>query len=136
MHQGDYPTSIRGFHFLQRRELPPVSTCWDFQVTESLSPDSARRLLAELPEDYQLDFFDPEPRVQEESWLLVRRVGQRYFVKRVDRGSLPWEEHPLERVLALFAASPLVQKPKDPFTSFTVSSIPDHQRHDHINGRA
>jgi hypothetical protein len=35
-----------------------------------------------------------------------------------------------------FTASPLVQKPAGAFASFTVSSIPDHQRYDHIQGKA
>lgn len=135
MPKGDYPSSISGFRFLQRRELPPVATCWDFQTTEASSPDSARRLFADLPEDCEISFFDPDAG-QEEAWLFVRRAGQRYFIKRVRRGSSPWTEQPVESVLVSFAASPLVQKPADSFASFTISSIPDHQRHDHINGKA
>jgi len=135
MPKGDYPSSISGFRFLQQRELPPVATCWDFQTTEASPPDSARLLLADLPEDCELSYFDPEYG-QEEAWLFVRRAGRRYFVKRVRRGSSPWAEQPVESVLASFAASPLVQKPAGSFASFTVSSIPDHQRYDHINGKA
>ncbi len=86
-----YPSSISGFRFLLQRELPPVAMCWDFQTTQAFSADSARHLLAELPEDCQLSYFDPEPG-QEESWLFVRRTGQRYFVKSVRRGSSPWTE--------------------------------------------
>jgi hypothetical protein len=135
MPKGDYPSSIHGFRFLQQRELPPVATCWDFQTTEASSVDSARCLMAALPEDCEISFFDPDAG-QEEAWLFVRRAGQRYFVKRVRRGSSPWAEQPVENVLTSFAASSLVQKPAGSFASFTVSSIPDHQRHDHTNGKA
>jgi hypothetical protein len=135
MSKGDYPSSINGFRFLKQRELPPVSTCWDFQTTEASSTDSIRRLFADLPEDCQLSYFDPE-HGGEEAWLFVRRVGQRYFVMRVRRGSSPWIEKSLESVLGSFTASPLVQKPAGSFASFTVSSIPDHQRFDHIKAKS
>jgi hypothetical protein len=133
MPRGDYPSSIDGFRFLQERELPAVATCWDFQTTESFQRGSAVRLLADLPEDCELSFVDPGAQ-QEEAWLFVRRAGQRYFVKRVTRGSSrPWVEQPLPTVLASFLASPLVQQPVGMFDSFTVSSIPDHQRYEHVS---
>jgi len=132
MPRGDYPSSINGFRFLQQRELPPVATCWDFQTSEALPTDSARRLLADLPEDCELSFLDPEHE-QEEAWLFVRRAGQRYFVKKVHRGSSPWTEQSFESVFASFMASPLLRRPVESFDSFTVSSITDHQRYEHIN---
>jgi len=135
MPKGDYPASINGFRFLKQRELPPVATWWDFQTTEAFQPDSARRLLDDLPEDCELSFFDPE-HGREEAWLFVRRAGQRFFVKKVRRGSSPWAEQSFDSVIVAFLASPLVQKPAGSFDSFTVSSIPDHQRYDHINGKA
>ena len=133
MPKGDYPSSIEGFRFLQERELPPVATCWDFQTTEAFQPGSAVRLLADLPEDCELSFVDPGAK-EEEGWLFVRRAGQRYFVRRVCRGCSPsWAERSLPDVLASFLASPLVQKPVGLFDSFTVSSIPEHERHEHIS---
>jgi len=136
MPKGDYPSRIDGLRFLARRELPPVSTCWDFQMVPAFPPDSARRLLSDLPEDCEISFFDPDAG-QEESWIFVRRVGLRYFVRTVRHGRFPpWGEQSLDSILASFALSPLVQKPADSFASFTVSSIPDHQRYDHIKGKA
>jgi hypothetical protein len=132
MPKGDYPSSIDGFRFLQERESRPVATCWNFQTTESFQPGSAVRLLADLPEDCELSFFDPSAK-QEEAWLFVRRAGQHYFVKKVGRVSSPWVGRPLSAVVASFLASPLVQKPVGSFDSFSVSSIPEHQRYEHIN---
>jgi len=136
MPKGDYPSGIAGLRFLQERELPPVSTCWDFQTIQAFPLDSARRLLSDLPEDCQIDFFDPDAG-QEEAWIFVRRVGSRYFVQRVRHGSFPpWDEQPFTSVLTSFTSSPLVQKPADSFASFTISSIPDHQRYEHIKEKA
>ena len=136
MPRGDYPSNIIGIRFLLQRELPPVSTCWDFQTTEAFEIDSARRLLAELPEDCELSFFDPEA-AEEEAWLFVRRAAERMFVKEVHRGSSrSWSEQSFEEVVASLLSSPLVQKPAASFESFTVSSIPSHQRYDHTAGKA
>ena len=136
MLKGDYPSAISGFRFLQQRELSPVSTCWDFQTANVFPSDSAWRLLEALPEDCQISFFDPLAH-DEEAWIFVRRVGQQYFAQEVRRGaSRLWIEQPVESVLASFRASPLVQKPAGSFASFTLSSIPDHQRYDHITGKA
>ena len=69
--------------------------------------------------------------------MFVRRSGDRYFVRKVRRGNLQtWNEQSLSRILDFFRLSPLVQKPSDSFASFTVSSIPDHQRYEHINGNS
>ena len=131
MPKGDYPSGIDGLRFLGERELPPVSTSWEFQTTRAFSADSARRLFIELPEDRQIDFSDPEAG-REEAWIFVRRTGQHYFIQRVRHGLYPpWNEQPLSSVLAFFTASPLVQKPSASFASFTVSSVPDHRRHEH-----
>ena len=131
MPKGDYPSKIEGLRFITKRELPPVSTCWDYQTSSTFSQDSARRLLCDLPEDCQVSFFDPEAG-QEEAWIFVRRVSDRFFVQTVRHGSYPpWHERSLEAALASFVSSPLVRKPADSFASFTVSSIPDHQRHEH-----
>jgi hypothetical protein len=54
-------------------------------------------------------------------------------MKRVGRGSSTWADEPFERVLTLFSSSPLVRKPAASFASFTVSTIPEHQRYEHIN---
>ena len=136
MPKGDYPSTIDGIRFLKKRELPPVSTSWDYQTVEKFSAESARCLFNDLPEDCQISFFDPEA-TQEEGWVFVRRVGQRYFVQRVRHGSFPpWREQSLASILDSFSSSPLVRQPSNSFESFTVSSIPDHQRREHINGKA
>jgi hypothetical protein len=136
MPKGDYPSGIAGVRFLTERELPPVSTSWDFQTAGAFSADSARRLFSELPEDCQISFFDPDAG-NEEAWLFVRRVGERYFVQSVRHGCFPpWREQALKSVLDAFCASPLVQGPSDSFASFSVSSIPSHQRYEHVNPKA
>jgi hypothetical protein len=136
MTKGDYPSAIEGFRFLTRRELPPVSTCWDFQTIEVLPTDSGRRLVSDLPEDCQISFFDSE-HGGVEAWIQVRRTGPRYFVQRLRHGYFgPWAEQSFESVLASFLASPLVQKPAGSLPSFTVSSIPDHQRNEHAKKSA
>jgi hypothetical protein len=136
MPKGDYPSAIDGVRFLKKRELPPVSMCWDFQTGEMFPAESARRLFNDLPEDCEISFIDPEAG-QEEAWIFVRRAGQHYFVRRVRHGSFPpWSEQSLETVLASFSSSPLVRNPSDSFESFTVSSIPDHQRYEHTKEKA
>lgn len=136
MPKGDYPSGIDGLRFLKKRELPPVSTCWDFQTIPAFPPDSARRLLSDLPEDCEISFIDPDAG-NEEGWLFIRRVGQQYFVQRVRHGRFPpWEKQLLSSILTSFTSSPLVQKPAELFASFTISSIPDHQRYEHISGKA
>lgn len=128
----DYPEAIDGLRFLQRRELPPVSSCWDYQVAETFSETSANRLAAELPEDLQITFFDPHAD-GEEAWVCVRRWGPRYLVQNLRHGRFgAWTDHPLDAVVALLKTSPLVKNPRGEFASFTVSTIPQHQRHDHL----
>jgi len=125
MPHGDYPTTIPGFRLRCQRELPPVATSWDFQTTPEFAAESARRLFAELPEDYHIAFLDAWKR--EESWFFVRRDGERLFVKP-GRGMSTWKEETMHKIVELFMASPLVCKPLDSFESFTVSSIPEHLR--------
>jgi len=135
MPKGDYAAAVRGVRFLRQRELPPVSTCLDFQTTEEFPIDSARNLLEELPEDWQISFIDPEAQI-EEAWIFVRRVGQRFFAQKMSRASSRLcGEQSLEKMLTSFAASPLVRKPAGSFASFTVSSIPDHQRFERLDSR-
>jgi len=124
---GEYPREISGFRFLERRELPPASTGWDFQATRGLSLGSARRLFINLPMGFQLEFFDPH--AHSESWLVVRREGDALFVTKFgDEGGYPYKEQALDIVVSLFLSSPLVKEPPpDSIPSFTVSSIPGHQ---------
>ncbi len=126
----DYPMTIPGFRFLRERELPPVATSWDFQTTPEFSAESARRLFAELPDDCDVAFLDAWTR--EESWFFVRRDGAQHFVKR-GRGMPPWTVETIDKIVEWFMASPLVTKPVDSFESFTVTSIPEHQRDQHLN---
>jgi hypothetical protein len=136
MPKGGYASRIAGLRLLGQRELPPVSTCWDFQTSQAFSRDSATFLFSDLPEDCQISFFDPEAE-HEEAWIFVRRLGERYFAQRVRHGSFSsWKQQPFATVLTSFASSPLVQRPSVSIPSFTVSSIPDHQRHAHINEKA
>jgi hypothetical protein len=129
--KAEYPLGISGIRFLKKRDLPPVSTCWDFQTGAAFPIDSARRLFGDLPEDYQISFFDPE-HGDAECWIKVRRSGARYFVQKLRHGVFPpWAEQSLSSVLASFISSPLVRKPAGSFASFTVSSIPEHQRNEH-----
>jgi hypothetical protein len=44
MANGSYPSAIKGFRFLKQRELAPVSTAWDYQLTEDFSVESASKL--------------------------------------------------------------------------------------------
>ena len=126
----DYPTTIPGLRLLRQRELPPVAPSWDFQTTPEFSAQSARRLFAELPDGYDIAFLDGWKR--EENWFFIRRDGGRFFVKR-GRGMPPWTVETIDSIVEWFMASPLVTKPVDSFESFTVTSIPEHQRAQHLN---
>jgi hypothetical protein len=129
MSTGDFPSAIKGFRFLRRRELPPVSTCWDFAVTDDFSMESATELLTKLPEDFDLSYFDPDFK-EEESWIFIRRAGKRYFRSSEQHGvSSKYHQISLNAVRTLFMRCPLVQRlPPERVPSFTIRRIPDHQR--------
>jgi hypothetical protein len=131
--QGGYPTTIKGFRFLERRELPPVTSCSDFAVTEQFTIDSANTLLCELPEDYQLTYFDPEAKT-EEAWIQIRRLANKYFMSKLQRGiNHKYQEVSFNSVLASFMSCPFVQNlPPYKADSFTISRIPDHQHNWHL----
>ena len=133
---GMFPSAISGFKFVERRELRPVATCWDFQTTKDFSNESARILLAALPEGFCISYTDPESDGSgqgEETCILVRRDDQEYYVQKVSHGcfSAEWELWPCEQVITSFIESPLVKKPFESMPSFTVATIPDHQRECH-----
>jgi hypothetical protein len=129
MKNGNYPSSIFGFRFLERRELAPVSTCWEFQTTSDFSREAARKLFISLPEDCDVSYFDPAE-TKEEAYLKVRRIGQRFFVNQCRRRVSPrdWQETPLDSILNSFMSEKLVREPTRSLPSFSVYSIPDHQR--------
>jgi hypothetical protein len=126
----DYVTKIQGFRLLRKRGLPSVATTWDFQTTPEFSAESAHRLFAELPDNCYISFLDAWKR--EESCFFVRRDGERFLVKR-GRGMPRWSVETINRILEWFMASPFVSKPLDSFESFTLSSIPEHLRDQHLN---
>ena len=86
MSPGNYAADITGFRFLQQRELPPVSTSYDYATADGFSEESARRLLDELPEDYELCFSDPERQHMDDCWVFVRRDGPSYSVMHCGHG--------------------------------------------------
>jgi hypothetical protein len=132
MANGSYPSAIKGFRFLKQRELAPVSTAWDYQLTEDFSVESANKLFSTLPEDCSIAFFDPKfPR--EEAYLSVRRIRESFFVSELRQGSSgrSWKEYLFSDLLSCFMSSPRIQKPLDSFESFSIYSIPDHQRYWH-----
>jgi hypothetical protein len=55
-----YPSDIPGVKFLRERQLPMSVVVSEFQTTKDFSPDSAHRLLMELPEDHQMCYADPD----------------------------------------------------------------------------
>jgi len=129
MKKGDYPSDLSGFRFLERRELAPVSTCWDFQTTSDLSIEAATKLFTLLPEDCSICYFDPEE-TKEEAYLIVRRIGRHFFVNQCRRGVSPkdWPRTSLDVIVNSFMSAKLVHDLTGSLPSFSVYSIPDHQR--------
>ncbi len=117
MTTADYASGINGF-----RLLKSGGGGYGYQPTAEFTLKSASRLLANLPEWCELDFFDPE-KPKEEAYVFVRRFGDTYQTMRVTRVSSKWGEEPFDRILELFMASPLVKKPFDDFPSFQVRFI-------------
>ena len=128
-----YPSEIPGFRFLQRRELEPVSICWDFEITADFSRESARQLFAALPDDLEISYLDTDTlRPREEAYSFIRHEGGRYYAMMAIRGgSQEWFEREEENVVQSFMSSPLVKEPLTSFASFTVATIANHQRNDH-----
>jgi hypothetical protein len=130
MKSGDYATAVPGFRLIRREKRPPDGTIWFFQTEDGFSKDSARRLFAELPDDFIISFV--ERAIATEGWLFVRHDGDRCFVKR-GHGVSPWNPEAIEQIMEWFMASPLVSNPLGVIESFTVSSMPEHLRDQHLN---
>lgn len=96
---------------------------------------SVVKILAKLPEDFELVYFDPDAK-QEESWIFVRRAGGTYFVSTVQRGyNRNYRQISADGVRASFMSSPFIQKlPPEGIASLTIQRIPDHQRDWHFLG--
>ena len=130
MKSGNYATGVRGFRLLRREERPPDGTIWFFQTQDGFSKDSARRLFEELPDNFSISFV--EGGTVTERWLFVCHDCGRYFVKR-GHGIPPWNIETIDQILEWFMASPFVCNPLGAIESFTVSSIPEDLRDQHLN---
>lgn len=121
MNSSDYASSIEGVQFFRRKELEPVATVWEYQVTESFTPDSARKVFTELPDGLEVCCFDLDEK-KEEAYAFIRRVGSGLIFRRGGHG---WMSEPkedtLERAVQILLASPLVKKPDSRFESFRVT---------------
>ena len=106
---------------MQRRELPPVATVWDYRVTPEFGAESARSVFTELPEACEVCFFDPE-RPKEEVYLFIRRIGKGLVRRRGGHGWMSGaEEELVDRAASWLLASHFVQKPHPEFEAFSVS---------------
>ena len=107
--------------YFRRKELAPVATVWEYQVTDEFDAASARSVFVELPDGLELCCFDLTER-SEEAYVFIRRVRDRLMVRRGGHGwmSEPMEE-PVERAVQLLLASPLVKSPDQRFESFRVT---------------
>jgi hypothetical protein len=96
-------------------------------VTDEFTADSANKLLRELPEDHELVYYDPDEAKNYESWIFIRRAGQRYFMSQIP-GNSKYRQISFEAALASFMSCPLVRKVLPEIPSFTISRIPEHER--------
>jgi hypothetical protein len=131
----DYASSIPGCLLLREKTLPLGNRDWEFKITSGFSPESARRLLSELPEGCQLHYPEPDRFEPSGEWyVFIRRHDGRFFSHAVTHGrDLPWSEAPLEVVLQAFVSSRLIREPTDsPFPSFTISSMIVEDRYTHL----
>jgi hypothetical protein len=133
----DFLSHVVGLRLFGREDYPPWAQSCDFQTTASFDSESARQVLSHLPSDLQLCYADPERgNASELTYVFVRRADDRFFeTTRVHASSSPWMELPFERVVSGFALSRLVRSSLEDFASFTVQTIPAHQRDEHL-GRA
>jgi hypothetical protein len=108
-----------------------VSTAWDFEVTGSFSEDSARKLLSGFPSGYTLCFFDPAEKT-EEAWIDIRHEDGQYFMRTLRQGrDTDYAARAFDVVLRSFMSSPLIKRPASGIESFSIYTIPEHQRDRH-----
>jgi hypothetical protein len=121
MNSGDYASTIEGVRFLHRKELEPVATVWEYQVTDRFSADSARRVFTDLPDGLEISCFDLDEK-EEEAYAFIRRVGRNLLFRRGGHGWMSGpEEGSLEQAVAVLLASPFVKRPDSRFESFRVT---------------
>lgn len=121
MTSGDYASSIEGVRFFHRKELEAIATVWEYQVTDSFTADSARRVFTDLPDGLEICCLDLGEK-KEEAYAFIRRVGRGLVFRRGGHGwmSEPKEDS-LERAVHVLMASPFVKKPDSRFESFRVT---------------
>jgi hypothetical protein len=128
-----YPSEIPGLRMIGRKNFPEWSPSADFQSTSSFDSTSAHQLFTLLPEELQICYADPDRGASSDlTYVFVRRSGHSFFEQTGGHGhSSRWSEVPFDRVLSSFVLSRLVRTPVADFPSFSVQTIPDHQRHEH-----
>ena len=121
MKTGEYAAAIEGVRFFLRKELEPVATVWEYQVTDGFNSDSARRVFAELPDGLEICCFDSTEK-KEEAYCFIRRNGTRLMLRRGGHGWMTQpKEESLDRAVEILLASPLVKTPDPRFESFRVT---------------
>ena len=129
----EYPSQIPGLRLIARKDFPAWAPSSDFQTTSAFDSEAARQLLTLLPSDIQICYADPDRGTSSDlTYVFIRRIGDRFFEQTGGHGwSSGWSESSFDRVLSSFASSRLVRSPLEDFESFTIQTIPEHQRHDH-----
>ena len=129
----EYPSEISGLRLVGRKDFPEWAPSRDFQTTSAFDAAAARQLLTLLPADLQICYADPDRDISSDlTYVFVRRIDDHFFEHTRGHGhSSRWSEVAFDRVLSSLASSRLVRTPLDDFPSFTVQSIPEHQRHEH-----
>lgn len=121
MKPGEYASAIEGVRFFRRKEMEPVASVWEYQVTDGVTPDSAHRLFAELPDGLEICCFDLSEG-RHETYCFIRRVGQRLILRRGGHGwMIEPKEASLDEAVQVLLASPLVKKPDPRLESFRVT---------------
>lgn len=121
MNSGDYASTIEGVRFFHRKELEPVATKWEYQVTDRFSADSARRVFTDLPDGLDISCLDLGEK-NEEMYAFIRRVGHHLLFRRGGHGWMSGsKEVTLEQAVAVLLASPFVKRPDARFESFSVT---------------
>ena len=91
MKSGDYASSIEGVRFFRRKELEPVATVWEYQVTDGFTADSACSVFTDLPDGLEVCRFpDLDEKHSEEAYAFIRRVGRGLVFPRDGRDLIVW----------------------------------------------
>jgi hypothetical protein len=131
----EYASKIPGLRLIAHKDFPAWAPSSDFQTTSAFDSESARQLLTRLPADLQICYPDPDrdrEKSSELTYVFIRRIDDRFFEQTSRHGYLSgWSEVCFERVLSSFASSQLVRAPIADFESFSIQTIPEHQRQEH-----